>query len=67
MLPGLLHVLRRVPEPLDIVVIDGYVWLGEQGQPGLGARLHRELAVPIIAVAKTPFHGSPDAIPIHRG
>lgn len=66
-LPCLLHVLRRVPEPLDIVVIDGYVWLGEQGQPGLGARLHRELGVPIIGVAKTTFHGSPDATPVHRG
>lgn len=66
-LPCLLHVLRGALGPLDAVVIDGYVWLGAQGQPGLGARLHKELGVPVIGVAKTLFHGSAEAVPVHRG
>lgn len=66
-LPCLLAVLRRAPSPVDVVVIDGYVWLGEQGQPGLGARLHQELGLPVIGVAKTAFHGSRDSLAVHRG
>ena len=67
-LPCLLAVLRRAPSPVDVVVIDGYVWLGEQGQPGLGARLHQELGLPVIGVAKTAFHGSRGRCPcLDRG
>lgn len=66
-LPCLLHVLRRAPVPLSVVVIDGYVWFGDRGQPGLGARLQKELGVPVIGVAKTTFHGSPDAVEVLRG
>jgi deoxyribonuclease V len=65
-LPCLLQVLRRATCPLDVVVIDGYVWLGE-GEPGLGAHLHRELGVPVIGVAKTAFHGSRQALKVQRG
>lgn len=66
-LPCLLHVLRRVPSALAVIVIDGYVWLGAQGQPGLGARLHQELGVPVIGVAKTAFRDSPDSVAVYRG
>ncbi len=66
-LPCLLHVLRRAPAPLSVGVIGGYVWLGDQGQPGLGARLQKELGGPVIGVAKTTFHGSPDAVEVLRG
>jgi len=58
-LPCLLRVLTNVTEPLEAIVIDGYVWLGEN-RPGLGAHLYEALArsVPIIGVAKTHFRGA---------
>ena len=34
-LPCLLEVLRRVEAPLEVVVIDGYVWLSADRRPGL--------------------------------
>ena len=33
-LPCLLAVLRRVREPVDLVVVDGFVWLGDESRPG---------------------------------
>lgn len=67
-LPHLLKVLAAVAEPLETVVIDGYVWLGEE-RPGLGAHLYEALGrrVPVIGVAKTAFHSSQLAVPVLRG
>jgi deoxyribonuclease V len=55
-LPCLLAVLAKVKEPLDAVIVDGYVWL-RHGTPGLGAHLYEALGgtVPIVGVAKTRF------------
>jgi len=57
-LPPLLSVLSRVREPLEAVVVDGYVWLG--AEPGLGARLFAALGerVPVIGVAKSHWGGA---------
>ncbi len=62
-LPCLLKLLERVRGRFDTVLIDGYVWLGPENQPGLGAHLYRALEerVPVIGVAKTPFKGSTNA------
>jgi deoxyribonuclease V len=67
-LPHLLKVLAEVREPLETVVIDGYVWLGEE-KPGLGAHLYEALgrSIPVIGVAKTAFQASPFAVPVLRG
>jgi deoxyribonuclease V len=69
-LPCLLAVLRAVLArgPLEAVVVDGYVWLGE-GRPGLGAHLHEALEekVPVIGVAKTRFASARDAREVVRG
>ncbi|WP_275902416.1 endonuclease V [Myxococcus eversor] len=67
-LPHLLRVLALVPEQLEAIVVDGYVWLG-QDKPGLGAHLYEALgrAVPVIGVAKTSFHSSDVALPVLRG
>jgi deoxyribonuclease V len=56
-LPCLLAVLGAVTDPVDVVVVDGYVWLAEGNAPGLGAHLHHALGgrVPVIGVAKTLF------------
>ena len=67
-LPCLLALLAKIPEP-DIVVIDGYVWLGPK-RPGLGAHLHDAMnRIPaVIGVAKTRFHSADEvATPIRRG
>ncbi|WP_280985086.1 endonuclease V [Deinococcus maricopensis] len=66
-LPCLLAVLAEVQAPLRTVIVDGYVWLGE-GEPGLGAHLHRALGgqVPVVGVAKKPFRAAP-AVPVVRG
>lgn len=65
-LPALLAVLENAP--LDAVVVDGYVWLGE-GVAGLGARLHEALGgrIPVVGVAKSGFRGSAFAEAVLRG
>jgi deoxyribonuclease V len=57
-LPCLMAVLAKVIEPLDVIVIDGYVDLGDR--PGLGTYLWRALheKTPVIGVAKTPFRSA---------
>ncbi|MCP3140027.1 endonuclease V [Pyxidicoccus xibeiensis] len=67
-LPHLLRVLAQVQEPLQAIIVDGYVWLGEE-RPGLGAHLYEALcrAVPVIGVAKTAFHSTGSAVPVLRG
>jgi deoxyribonuclease V len=67
-LPHLLKVLASVQEPLEALVIDGYVWLGEE-RPGLGAHLYEALGrrLPVIGVAKTSFQSSHLAVPVLRG
>ncbi len=59
-LPCLLSVLDTVAEPLETIVVDGYVWLADEMRPGLGAHLYEALGrkVPIIGVAKTRFAGA---------
>jgi deoxyribonuclease V len=59
-LPCLLTVLAPVSELLEVVVVDGYVWLEDETKPGLGARLHEALSrrVPVVGVAKTRFAGA---------
>ena len=55
-LPCLLAVLAMVP-PLETVIVDGYVWLADESQPGLGGHLYEALgkSVPVVGVAKTCF------------
>ena len=55
-LPCILAVLKSLPDLPQVIVIDGYVWLGDR-QPGLGAHLYEALErrVAVIGVAKTRF------------
>ena len=52
-LPCLLGVLAKGPRA-DVVVVDGYVWLGA-GAMGLGAHLHETIGGVVVGVAKTRF------------
>jgi deoxyribonuclease V len=67
-LPCLLDVLALVTSRPEVIVIDGYVWLGE-GEPGLGAHLHEALGheVAIVGVAKTRYRGAESARSVTRG
>jgi deoxyribonuclease V len=62
-LPYLLRALAGIAP--ELVIIDGNVWLADHA-PGLGARLHREIHVPVVGVAKNPFRGAP-ALAVMRG
>jgi deoxyribonuclease V len=68
-LPCLLAVLGQVSEPLDAVVVDGYVWLRDETHPGLGGHLYAALdrAIPVIGVAKTRFTSAGPARAVLRG
>lgn len=67
-LPGLLAVLEQGP-PAEIVVVDGYVWLDGERQPGLGAHLFRALGEKgaVVGVAKTRYSGATLAQELRRG
>src|SRR4029077_2999769 len=52
---------------LRMVVVDGYADLDSHGRPGLGARLHAELGIPVIGVAKSAYRTATHAIPVLRG
>jgi deoxyribonuclease V len=68
-LPGLLSVIRRLRERPAVVVIDGYVWLGDEFHPGLGSYLFEALGrtAAVIGVAKTFFQEGPAVRSIKRG
>lgn len=65
-LPPLRAVLADQHE-LRLVVVNGYADLDSRGRPGLGARLHAELGVPVIGVAKSAYRTATHAIPVQRG
>ncbi len=67
-LPALLASLDQVDEPLEAIMVDGYVWLARE-RPGLGFHLWdaRGRSVPVIGVAKNRFAGNDAAIGVLRG
>ena len=65
-LPPIRAVLEGV-DPLDLLIVDGYVDLDPDGRPGLGAHVHDELGLPVIGVAKTAFRTATHAVEVLRG
>lgn len=65
-LPPLRAVLAGVTG-IELLVIDGYVDLAPDRRPGLGARVHAELGIPVVGAAKTFFATATHAIPVVRG
>ena len=68
-LPCIQAVLAELSHKPSCIVIDGYVWLDDLDNPGLGAHLHQSLAesIPVIGVAKNPFTRSEHATALTRG
>jgi deoxyribonuclease V len=68
-LPCIAALLEHVPEALDCIIIDGFVYLGSTKEPGLGKHLHDMLGqkVVVIGVAKTPFKDTPKSCEVLRG
>lgn len=68
-LPCLLALLQDHQLQPSLIVVDGFVFLDEQGRAGLGKHLYDALnqQIPIIGVAKTRFHGIGPAHELCRG
>ncbi len=68
-LPLLLSIISEFDQPIETIVIDGYVWLDANGKPGLGAHLFASLGrlTPVIGVAKTRYRNDTWSIPVLRG
>ena len=68
-LPCIERLLQEIDQPVDCIVVDGYVYLGSERRPGLGKHLFDDLEqqIPVIGVAKTPFRDTPDTTAIFRG
>lgn len=67
-LPCLLAALSQM-SGVEMVIVDGYVDLDVSGRAGLGRKLWEALGerVPVIGVAKRPFHGIPKEWELLRG
>ncbi|MEM7456199.1 MAG: endonuclease V [Planctomycetota bacterium] len=67
-LPVLLQTIRLADQPIETVVVDGYVDLGE-GRPGLGRHLFDALGgkVRVIGVAKSEFEDNDVTLELFRG
>lgn len=65
-LPAIRAVLAGI-SGIGLLLVDGYVDLDPRGRPGLGAYVHREFAVPVVGVAKSPFRGATHAAAVLRG
>jgi len=70
-LPCIIQVLTQcTQEEIQLVIIDGYVILDNQGKLGLGGYLYKTLEekIPVIGVAKKAFfENTQNSIPIKRG
>lgn len=68
-LPCILELLAEVDDCLDAIVVDGFVTLGVDAQPGMGMYLYKQLneSTPVIGVAKNAFGGTPAESAITRG
>ena len=68
-LPALLSVIAKLTARPEVIIIDGYVWLGDWDHPGLGAHLYKALdeTVAVIGVSKTLFRRGPAVQSIMRG
>ena len=62
-LPCILALLDQLDCPPEIILVDGYVYLGSERRPGLGQHLYDALEgrSAVVGVAKTRFKDTPAA------
>lgn len=69
-LPCILSLFHRIPETATTIIVDGFVFLDDEGKFGLGAHVYKALhaKIPIVGVAKTNFATIEKLkIPVFRG
>ena len=68
-LPCILNLFHQLNIDVDIIIIDGFVYLGEEHKPGLGSYLYESLdrQVAVVGVAKSAFKNTPGATALLRG
>lgn len=68
-LPCILSIIEKVDFSPNVIVIDGYVYLGKKNRAGLGKHLYDHLRgnVAVIGVAKKPFKGTSEESEVYRG
>ena len=68
-LPCIAELLTHINTELKFIVIDGFVHLGVDREPGLGMHLWEmlEQKVIVIGVAKSPFKNTPISCELPRG
>jgi deoxyribonuclease V len=69
-LPCIEKILTKIDlNSIDLIIIDGYVFLDDSGKPGLGAHLYAKLdrKIPVIGVAKSSYTGNNKHVAILRG
>lgn len=70
-LPCILEALQQInSNTIDVIIIDGYIYVDNQNSYGLGGYLYEALnkKIPIIGVAKTSFQSNKDTfVEVFRG
>ena len=68
-LPCIAELLTHINTALECIVIDGFVHLGRDREPGLGMHLWdmMEQKIVVIGVAKSPFKNTPKTCELRRG
>lgn len=68
-LPVILELIKHLNEKPDVIIIDGYVWLGSERKDGLGGYLYKALGgkAAVIGVAKSAFKDMPEELKLCRG
>ena len=70
-LPCITSLLQKIPlEKIDLIVVDGYVYVDDALKYGLGGYVWEYLdpKIPVIGVAKNSFHANKNTVfPLYRG
>ena len=68
-LPCITALLKQVAQPVDFIIIDGFVYLGRNKKPGLGKHLRDilEQKIVVIGVAKNPYRDTSVSCEVLRG
>jgi len=68
-LPCITAMLKHVAQPIDFIIIDGFVYLGIEKRPGLGKHLRDSVnnKMIVIGVAKSPYRDTPKSAELLRG